>query len=324
MNELISVVVPIYNVEQYLSRCIESILNQTYNNIEIILVDDGSSDSCPQICDKYKEKKENILVVHQKNKGLSAARNTGIKLAHGKYICFVDSDDYINPNMLSVLHHNLVNYNCEISCCGHTDIYESGNINKNGKNVNKIEIYSSKEALRVYMYTQKIDVVAWNKLYLKELFKDIAYEEGKLFEDHFTTYKLLDKAKRIVNTTQLLYYYCKRSNSIGGTAFSVKNYQLKEAIDIERKFILSKYPDLIHDINICYVIWLVVLYDKIILSNLEDDNLLNLIRKIVLKEKKQVFFSSEISVTKKIQLYMLLGNRKMYKKFYEFFLKIKR
>lgn len=321
MNELISVVVPVYNVEQYLTRCIESILNQTYNNFEIILVDDGSPDSCPQICDKYKEKR-NVSVIHQKNKGLSAARNAGIKMAKGKYICFIDSDDYINPNMISVLYNNLINYNCEISCCGHADIYESGNVTKNNRN--KIKKYSSKEALRIFMYTNEIDVVAWNKLYSKELFEDVIYEEGKLFEDHLTTYKLLAKAKNIVNTTQPLYYYCKRKTSIGGVEFSEKNYQLKAAIDVERNFILGKYPELERDIDICYAIWLLVLYDKIILSSLDDENILELIRKIVWAEKKYILLSGEISIYKKLQLYMLLGNRKIYKKFYQLFLKIKR
>lgn len=118
MNPLISVIVPIYNVEKYLVRCVDSIVNQTYKNLEIILVDDGSPDRCPQMCDDYAEKDSRIKVVHKKNGGLSDARNAGMAVATGEYISFIDSDDWIETSMFELLLNNIFQYDCEISCGG--------------------------------------------------------------------------------------------------------------------------------------------------------------------------------------------------------------
>ena len=301
MSDLIRVIVPIYNVEKYIERCINSILNQTYKNIEIILVDDGSPDMCPKICDEFAKKNSRINVIHQENRGLSAARNIGLSKANGKYICFIDSDDYIDKDMISTLYTNLIRYDAEISCCGHVDVYESGKIVKTKENL--IEVFDTMEALRIFLYTQKIDVIAWNKMYCRSLFDDVCFTEGKLFEDHFTIYKLLSKTKKIVNTTQPLYYYCKRSTSIGGMAFSEKNYQLKEALEQETVYIKNCYPQIEHDINICYSIWLLVLYNKMILFGRHDKGLLREIRQIVWKEKINIINSKDMSNQKKYNFF---------------------
>lgn len=322
MSDLISVIVPIYNVEQYLGRCINSILKQTYTNIEIILVDDGSPDGSPEICDKFADEDSRIVVIHQQNQGLSAARNAGLKIANGEYVCFVDSDDYIDENMISILYTNMARYSAEISCCGHMDVYESGRIVK--PRVNITEVFCTEEALRIFLYTKKIDVIAWNKMYQRTLFDGIGFADGKLFEDHFTIYKILERAKKIVNTTTPLYYYCKRSTSIGGTAFSDKNYQLKEALELETDYIKSHYPKLEHDIDICYALWMMVLYNKILLANKQDIVLLGEIRKIVWKEKKNIITSGELSKIKKIQLFLILGNRRIYADLYKRYLKKER
>lgn len=319
-KELITVVVPIYNVEKYLKRCILSILNQTYDKLEIILVDDGSPDDCGKICDYYSEIDSRVKAIHQKNRGLSEARNRGIDEASGKYIMFIDSDDYIDENMIEILYCNLKKYNADISSCGHNDIYEGKVSNKKIRDYNEF-ILTSQEALRVFLFTNVVDVVAWNKLYKTELFNDIRYEVGKLFEDHYTTYKLLDKAQLIYYTTLPLYNYCKRKNSIGGAKFSKKNYQLKEALDEECKYIKCNYPGIIKEVDLGYILWLIVLYDKIILSGQKDMELEKCIREYIRNNINYIKKIKHISLVKKLQLYILWINPKVYKNIYKMYLK---
>ena len=212
MTDKISIIVPVYNVEKYLKECIESILSQTYKNIEIILIDDGSTDNSGKICDEYLKKDSRVKVIHKENGGLSDARNTGIEIASGKYIGFVDSDDYIAKDMYDFLYQNIKRENAEISGCNRFLVYE-----------NKIEIYGKKECYEV-MDSQRaiemlctigyIGVSAYTKLYEAKLFKDIRYPKGKINEDMYTTYKLFDKANRIVYDATPKYYYRQRSGSI--------------------------------------------------------------------------------------------------------------
>lgn len=322
-NELISVVVPIYNVEKYLKRCISSILNQTYKSLEIILVDDGSPDNCGEICDYYSKIDNRVCVIHQKNKGLSEARNRGIKEATGKYIMFIDSDDYIEENMIEVLYTNLLKYNADISSCGHNDIYDEKNKRRKEIDEKKL-ILTSQDALQVFLFTTIVDVVAWNKLYKIELFNNIKYEVGKLFEDHLTTYKLIDVANKVVYTNLPLYNYCKRNNSIGGSEFSKKNYQLKDALDIECEYIKKKYPSISKEIDLGYILWLIVLYDKIILSDRKDLDLENIIRTYIRNNLGYILKFNNTSVSKKIQLLLLGFCPKVYKIIYKTYLKINR
>lgn len=322
-DELVSVIIPIYNVQPYLKRCVDSICGQTYTNIEIILIDDGSPDGCWKICDDYKTKDSRIVVIHQQNQGLSGARNSGINIAKGRYICFVDSDDYIEENMVEVLYSNIKEYKADISCCGHKDIYDSGHYNYND-NI-EVDLFTAEEALGIFLYTQKIDVVAWNKMYKKELFNNIRYEEGKLFEDHFTTYKLLDKSDKIVNTTQPLYCYCKRGDSIGGSTFSKKNYQLKEALDVECDYIISRHPNIKEDIKVGYVFWMIVLFDKMILANYNDDKLYKCIKTYIYKYFSCIRKSKYLSKSQKIQMILFyVLHYKLYKILYMAYLKMKR
>lgn len=319
-SALITVVVPIYKVEKYLERCIESIIIQTYNNLEIILVDDGSPDKCGEICEQYKKRDSRIKVIHQENKGLSEARNAGLSIATGKYIIFIDSDDYIDKNMILILYTNLINHNAQISCCGHTDIYEGSNniVKSNERNVT---VMDAETALGVFLFTKVIDVVAWNKLYDICLFADVRYMPNKLFEDHFTTYKLIEQASQIVNTTEPLYYYCKRSTSIGGESFSEKNYQLKEALDIECNYIMEKYPKIKKKISLAYIVWMFVLYDKMLLADSVDNFFLKELRKNIRGNFINILLSNDISLSKKAQLILLYSNKKIYEKVYRWYIK---
>lgn len=243
MEELISVIVPIYKVEKYLSKCIDTIRRQTYDNLEIILVDDGSPDSCGEICEEYAKKDERIRVIHKENGGLSDARNAGMEAARGNYIMFIDSDDYIHIKMVETLYQTMKKQQAEVAVCGVEiiDEQESGDIRRDISTSEIITISTEEEQLRYFFgETQMIFTVAWNKLYHRDLFQGISYPKGKLHEDEFTTYKLLDRAKRIAYVTSNMYFYVQRKDSIMGIGFNVKRLARLEAYDERMNYYLSQ------------------------------------------------------------------------------------
>lgn len=233
MNDLISVIVPVYNIENYIEKCIKSIINQSYKNLEIILIDDGSKDSSGEICDKYAIIDRRIKVIHKNNQGLSAARNTGLDMALGKYVILIDGDDIIKDNMIEILYNLSVENNCDISICRYRSVDETVKAEelKNNGNKSFIVIEDKKElADNEYSYHYVDFTVAWNKLYKKELFKGIYYPLGKVHEDVFTTYKLLYKAKKIIYTRNELYGYVQRNGSIMNQGFSIKRFDTAQGL----------------------------------------------------------------------------------------------
>ncbi|WP_026885786.1 glycosyltransferase family 2 protein [Clostridium beijerinckii] len=236
-KDLISVIVPVYNVEKYLPQCIDSILNQTEKNLEIILVDDGSLDNSGKICDEFSKKDDRIVVIHKKNNGLSSARNAGLEIAKGNYIGFVDSDDWLDKSMYEILLKLLKENNSDISCC---DFLKTANSDGSIPHIDNeiINSYNNIESLNNFyndLYTQT--VVAWNKLYKRELFKDISYPVGKIHEDEGTTYKLYYKANKITYTNRPLYYYRITPNSITTSKFNKKRLDIIDVYDEKVKFI---------------------------------------------------------------------------------------
>lgn len=209
MNEykdLISIVVPVYNVEAYLCNCIESIRNQTYCNIEVILVDDGSSDQSPIICDEYSKKDKRIKVIHQKNAGLSSARNAGINIAKGVYIGFVHSDDYIETTMFESLYKGITKYSCDIAICNYY-VEERDKLLIEKPPMDQEVILDSKEATKLLLDGISIKSYAWDKLYKTELFHGIRYPVGLNDIDINTMLLLFDKAKQICQLQEFGYYY---------------------------------------------------------------------------------------------------------------------
>ncbi len=212
---LISIIVPCYNVEAYLPRCIDSLLRQTYPNIEIILVDDGSPDNCGKVCDKYADKDNRIKVIHKMNGGLSDARNAGIDVASGEYITFVDGDDWIHSQYVEILLNNLTETGADISACSFVRTSEEMLMNtKVGKS--SYHIYSSEKAIEQTLYQNKLDNSTWGKLYKKSLFYKCRFTVGRLYEDLDFFYKVYEQATRFVYTEAVLYYYYYRSDSILG------------------------------------------------------------------------------------------------------------
>ena len=209
---LISLIIPVYKVEKYLEKCIQSVINQTYENLQIILVDDGSPDNCGKICDEYAKKDHRIEVIHKSNGGLSDARNKGLEIAKGEYIGFVDSDDYIEADMYEVLYNLLKQYNADVSICNFYTVSQGKISIKNADN--GINEYNRIEILKEILLDKNIQSYAWNKLYKKELFDEIKYPIGKKYEDIGTTFYLLEKCNKVVVTGKSEYYYINRQDSI--------------------------------------------------------------------------------------------------------------
>ena len=224
---LISVIVPVYRVEEYLERCVKSMLSQTYKNLEVILVDDGSPDQCPAICDACAEKDARVKVIHQENKGLSGARNAGIDAASGEYLAFVDSDDYVSPHFIEELYQLLQDTGCAIGQCRFSYVKGDGLVEEGDS---AFCIYRGESLMeQLYGPEEKATcfVVAWNKLYRAELFKEtgIRYPEGRIHEDEATTYRLFHEAKKLAFLDRALYgYYTENGGSIT-SVFSAKRLQ---------------------------------------------------------------------------------------------------
>lgn len=238
MKPLISVVVPVYNVSEYLGKCIQSIIDQTYQNLEIILVDDGwgGVDTSGDICDKYAEIDKRIKVIHQTNAGLSEARNSGINIAKGEYIGFVDGDDWIEPQMYNQLISHIINDDSDMAIC---DFRRVSNELIYGETIsmNQNECITCKELMnRIVNYDTKY-IVAWNKLYRRKLFDTIRYPKGKLHEDEFIIHELAWGCKNVSVISEQLYNYRIRENSIMQSKLNARNLDGFEAIYSRYQFI---------------------------------------------------------------------------------------
>ena len=245
-NELVSIIVPAYNVEKYIKRCINSIINQTYKNIEIILVDDGSTDETGKICDFFGKKDERIKVIHKKNGGLSDARNYGIDIATGNYILLIDSDDYVDLEIVEFLYNNLKENNADISTCLHKKFKESNNENSKDYKKNNNTILKTEDALENLFYLKNLTVSAWGKLYKKELFKNIRYPKGKLYEDLPTTYRLFSKSNTISINTKRMYYYLIREGSIMNSKFNKKRMDSLYFTKEQTEFVKKEFPNILN------------------------------------------------------------------------------
>lgn len=231
MDPLISVIVPVYKVEKYLDRCVNSILQQTYTNIEVWLVDDGSTDNCPAMCDDFAQSDYRIKVIHKTNGGLSDARNVAIEMATGDYLMFVDSDDYIAQDHIENLYKGLVHNGADVAV--NTACFFQENQIPNPIHSEKIFLCSGIEAIETMFYQELFDTTAWGKIYKKSLFNSgVRYPKGLLFEDVPTTYRILLNAKKVFYEDRQTYYYLMRSDSIEGSAISdAKIISAKKIID---------------------------------------------------------------------------------------------
>lgn len=243
MDSLISVIVPIYNVEKYLDRCVDSIINQTYKNLEIILVDDGSPDNCPQMCDDYAKIDNRIKVVHKENGGLSDARNVGMKVATGEYVSFIDSDDYISLDFYETLLETIVDNDSDIVECGVVKFYEDNNFDEYSDDL-KVTNYDTLDGLEGLINENPFKQHVWNKLYKSNIALDISYAVGKLNEDEFWTYQIFGKAKKVTRINKTMYYYFQRGSSIMGNGYNIRRLDALEGKMNRQAYIEKNFPTL--------------------------------------------------------------------------------
>lgn len=241
---LISVIIPVYNVEKYLKRCMDSVLNQTYTNLEIVLVDDGSTDQSGKLCDSYEQIDFRIKVIHKRNGGVSDARNVGVENTKGQYITFIDPDDEVEWDYIEYLYHLICKYNCQIASCAAQVIVEAnGNIYKQEADAD--EILSAHDGLKNILYQKNIGVSVWGKLYAKFFFEEgICYPVGKLAEDTGTTYKFLLSTSFIACGYRCKYKYHIRNYSITTSAFTSQYFDFVEMADNMAHDVCKKFPDL--------------------------------------------------------------------------------
>jgi glycosyltransferase involved in cell wall biosynthesis len=209
----LSIIVPVYNVEAYLPKCIDSILNQSFEDFELILINDGSTDKSSNICEYYREKDARVVFFQKENGGLSSARNIGLDYAKGEYVAFVDSDDWIDQSMYNSLILALEKNGCDIVICGHNIVNFDGSITSISK-VKYDTLYSGLEATKLILGDILIFSFAWDKLYKRELFDGIRYPEGQIYEDTATTYKVFHKSTRVIQIEETFYFYVRRKDSL--------------------------------------------------------------------------------------------------------------
>jgi glycosyltransferase involved in cell wall biosynthesis len=224
MKPLVSVIIPVYNIEKYVGKCLGSVCGQGYDDLEIIVVDDGSTDDSGKICDEFKKKDGRVKVYHNKNRGLSAARNFGISKARGEFIALVDGDDYVKKNYISEMVEALDD-ETDVVVCGYNDILPQ-----------EKELNGHMAAAQLLVEQESLDIVAWNKLYSKKMFDDIRYPEGEKYEDSLTTYKILALARKVKYIPKSLYVYVVRCGSIMNTAkieerLAVRERAAREAVE---------------------------------------------------------------------------------------------
>ncbi len=215
-KELVTIIIPVYKVEQYLDKCVESVVNQTYKNLEIILVDDGSPDNCPAMCDEWAKKDSRIKVIHKKNGGLSDARNAGLnEMAKNGYVIFLDSDDYLSPTTCEDLLGLVKKYEADVAICNFARVNEDGKI-ENVNNENVVTIFEGNDRFDLLNIYPVQTIVAWGKIYKKDIFNDIRYPVGKIYEDGYVVHQYLYEAKRVVYSSKQLWFYLQRQDSIMG------------------------------------------------------------------------------------------------------------
>lgn len=320
-NDKITVVVPVYNVENYLDRCVKSICNQTYTNLEIILVDDGSTDNCPTMCDSYAREDYRIKVIHKRNGGLSDARNAGIDIATGKYISFVDSDDYIETNYLEVLYYLIKKYNSKISMVDIIRRFDNGKV-INNSTYEEFKM-SQKEFFKKMLYGERdLDNSASAKLYDLTLFKDIKYPIGRLYEDTATTYKIILKCNIIPVKSEPLYCYMIRDTSIVQCAFSETKLQIIESTKEMTRVVRKKFPDLASACLRKEAWSYLSTLSQLSLSNVKNKDVEKKLTKFILDNRKKLLSDKKISYRDKFGIICLSFGFKFYKFSWRLYTKI--
>lgn len=309
---MISILVPVYNAEQYIKRCIDSILAQTYTDFELVLLDDGSKDNSGTICDEYAARDSRTRVIHTSNKGVGFARNRLIEAANGEYICFVDSDDYIEHNMLEILHNNIIQYNADIALCGIRILFPKI-VRSSNDDPSEQRLLNKKEAVGELIDNWKITCSTWSKLYKTELFEGVRYAEIAAFEDMLTTYKLFEKSNAIVYDGRLLYNYINTPNSLMRTKFNPQHFAELEALKKMTENIGASYPDLVPKLRINELKTKVYICNRIISESPEMQQLYNDMAAEIKANYKELLRSEYVGTKVKIMVTIMKMSDGFYK-----------
>lgn len=316
MNELISIIVPVYKVENYLQRCVESLINQTYQNIEIILVDDGSPDRCGEMCEAFALQDARIRVYHKENGGLSDARNYGVSVANGAYIGFVDSDDYIHHSMYEKLYQAITKEKADVAECGVTRVY--GNRNRVHCEIeNLYEVMNEKQYFEEVLTSKKVYGSVWCKLIRKEIAKQVQFEKGKYYEDLFYNLELVQVAKKYVFTNQPHYYYFIRENSITTEKYSPKQLTIIEAMNNYYMFCEKNYPELIEKAFIRQSLAYLSIFNQLILDDYKNYSEFKEVYQFLKQNKKRIIKNSDASKQLKLSIIILNINLSLYRFLYK-------
>lgn len=306
VKDKISVIVPIYNVEKYLDRCVKSLINQTYKNIEIILVEDGSPDKCPEMCDDYATYDSRIKVVHKENGGLSDARNVGIEISSGSFIAFVDSDDWVEKDFIEELYSNIKRENADISIVGYALIWDSGKEITYGDN-NDYLVYNQEDAIKELLKQKKFQCMVCQKMYKREIFSDIKFPYGKIYEDVAVGLPTFLKANKVVFSGKPKYFYYQREDSIVNEKFNENKLFFldccKEIIDYSNKHNKIFDKEAYNFYLRALLMLLLQLYSDVRTRNSE---ICKQLEKEVRKNKKHIFVNPYIDFKKRIALFMIL------------------
>lgn len=311
----LSIIVPVYKVESFLDKCVESILAQSFVDFELILVDDGSPDNCGKMCDSWAEKDHRIKVVHKENGGLSDARNAGIDIAQGEYIGLVDSDDYIKPDMFEVLIRNLEQHNADLSMCGYADVYADG-IRKESLD-RRVYVWNQEEAIHQILLGKLLSVHAWVKLYKRELFDHVRYPKGKISEDAYIIMDILKQIRTAVFTPYSAYYYVHRGDSINTSLYRKIDLSRIEAHWKNYKYIcknMPKYKKLAFE---RYLGAVAFVGSKMALSGVKEDDqdckrVFFILRKNIFKILSGEYFSKK----RKLSISTMIISKKVYAEFF--------
>lgn len=312
----ISIIVPVYNIEQYLSKCIGSILNQTFDDFELILVNDGSKDNSREICNNYAKVDKRIKVFHKENGGVSSARNLGLDMATGKYVGFVDGDDIIHKEMYFILYSNIIRHNSEIAVCEEKEIEDvTEKYDVSYVENFEIEVLDNRSALENLYKIKNIFAHPVNKIYDGKIFNDIRYPEGKIYEDQFVAPQILHKASRIVYVKSKLYFYIQREGSIVNSKFSPEKFDKVYALECNHKFFAQinecKLMNIAQKKYVDTLIWSDYIARKELVG-IEKE--LDKLKKSLSENMKSIFKNPLISKKQKIMLMLYCFNPSLHYK----------
>ena len=305
MNYVVSVIVPVYKVEDYLPFCIESLINQTFKDYEIVLVDDGSPDNCGNICDQYASEYNNIFVIHQKNQGLSGARNNGAKKSHGEYITFVDSDDVVSNDYLEVLYKLIKENNTDISVGLLVPFWGENSADTRVNKTYYTEVYNTEKALEEMLYGQKYGVQGPDKLYKRELVVNDPFPVGKLHEDQAAMYKIISRCDKLAYINKPIYFYRQRETSIVHSRVTKEHLYGLEAVKEQMSFIKEHYPAIVNAAAVRVAIVICKWIPGLSKGTKDDKEMFNLLRSELLPYYSCIMGNKRVTKAMKSRLFSI-------------------